>query len=111
VPILIVGFSIWYVVAGRLLVVLVDDRFLYVSNYRKEIRIRLSDVSKVTENAFINIHPVTIQLSKRTDFGTRITFMPKIWRVFFFGSHPVVAELNELVARAKASNYREPHQQ
>jgi hypothetical protein len=99
-PIMIFGLLITYVLGGRLRVVHVDDRFLYVSNYRRQVQIPLSDVSKITENVLINVHPVTLHLSTPSSFGTRIRFMPKTWQVFFFGSHPVVAELTELVAKA-----------
>jgi len=79
----------------------VDDDFLYVSNYIKEISIPLSNIEDVTENKWINIHPVTIHLKSPSEFGDKIIFMPKV-RVFaFFSSHPVVAELREL-ARVKS---------
>ena len=102
-PVMIFGLLIWYVLSGRLRVVHVDDKFFYISNYRRHIRVPLSDVSKITENVLINIHPVTLHLSTPSPFGTRIRFMPQIWRVFFFASHPIVAELTELVAQAKAA--------
>jgi hypothetical protein len=100
---IIVGLSFMYATVGRLLVVEVDDRFLYVSNYRKQAQISLNDVDKITENVLINIHPVTLHLSRPSPFGTRIRFMPKTWQAFFFSSHPIVAELNGLVAQAKAA--------
>lgn len=43
----------------------------------------------------MNLHPVTVHLSAPSAFGTRIRFMPKTWR--FWSSHPIVAELTELV--------------
>ena len=102
VPVIIVGLSFFYLIGGRLLVVEVGDKFLYVSNYRRQIQIFLTEVDKITENVLINIHPVTLHLSRPSPFGTRIRFMPKTWQAFFFSSHPIVAELKELVARAKA---------
>ncbi len=77
----------------------VDDHFLYVSNYLKEISIPLSDIYDVTENVWINIHPVTIHLKSPSEFGNKITFMPKTRFFAFFSSHPVVRELKVLAAR------------
>jgi hypothetical protein len=84
----------------RLKEVSVDDNFLYVSNYLKEVSIPLSDIYDVTENVWINIHPVTIHLKSPSEFGYKITFMPKTRLFAFFSSHPVVRELKVLAARS-----------
>jgi hypothetical protein len=80
---------------ARLKRVRIEDSAIYVSNYLKEIRIPFDAVADVTENRWINIHPVTIHFRTATEFGDRITFMPKI-RIFGWRSHPVVAELRQL---------------
>ena len=85
----------------RLKAVSVDDDFLYVSNYLKEITIPLSDIYDVTENVWLNSHPVTIHLKFPSEFGDKIVFMPKP-RFSFFSSHPVVNELKQL-ARSKVA--------
>lgn len=85
----------------RLKEVSVDDNFLYVSNYLKEVSIPLSEIYDVTENVWLNIHPVTIHLKSPSEFGDKIIFMPKVRFMSFFNlSHPVVNELKEL-ARSK----------
>jgi hypothetical protein len=56
----------------------------------------------VTENVWLNMHPVTIHLKAPAEFGDRIVFMPKGRSFAFFSSHPVVAELKEL-ARSKST--------
>jgi hypothetical protein len=89
------GTAFIYWASARLKKVRIADSALYVSNYLKEVRIPLDAVADVTENRWINIHPVTIHLRTTTDFGDRITFMPKI-RIFGWRSHPVVAELRGL---------------
>jgi hypothetical protein len=94
---------VWYFLAGRLLVVQRDDKSLSVSNYQREIQVPLSDVSKITENKLINTRDVTIHLTQPSAFGSRITFVPEVQFLLFFRSHPVVAELNQLVARARES--------
>ena len=87
------AFFLWDSV--RLKVVSVDENVLYVSNYLKEIVIPLSQIYDVTENFWLNTHPVTIHLKSRSEFGHRIVFMPKT-RFLFFTSHPVVKELKQL---------------
>jgi hypothetical protein len=74
----------------------VDERFLYVSNYVREISIPLSQIYKVTENRWLNHHPVTIHLRLPSEFGDKIVFMPKTRFFAFWSGHPVVAELEAL---------------
>jgi len=99
------AFILWG--SARLKEVSVDDDYLYVSNYLKEIAIPLSDIFDVKENRWINYHPVTIYLKSPSEFGDKIVFMPT---VRFFGgwsSHPVVAELKDLARpRIKAGRFR-----
>lgn len=97
----ILGIAFLYWICIRLKTVSVDGNFLYVSNYIKEISIPLSDISDVTENRWINIHPVKIHLKTPSEFGETIIFMPKIRLFAFFSSHPVVNELKELVKESK----------
>ena len=73
----------------------IDGTQLYVSNYLEEISIPFSNVIDVTENRWTNFHPVTIHLRNATEFGDRITFMPKS-RFFGWTTHPVVHELKML---------------
>ncbi len=75
--VLIVGsLSIWWS-SVRLKRVRVDGKTLYVSNFRKEIAVPLGIVERVSENRWINIHPMTLYLRGPTDFGDKIVFMPK----------------------------------
>ena len=97
----IMGAAFTYWSCAPLKEVSVDDNFLYVSNYLKEFAIPLSEICDVTENVWINIHPVTIHLKSPSEFGNKIVFMPKRRMFALFGSHPVVSELKEL-ARVKS---------
>jgi len=99
--ILTVGGTFMYWWCGRLMRVVLTDRELRISNYRREIVVPLSDVDGVTENRWVNVHPVTVQFVRRTDFGHRIVFMPKARPFALFSSHPIVAELRAAVATAK----------
>jgi hypothetical protein len=100
-PILLVGgiFIYWWCV--RLKRVVMTDGELRISNYRREIVVPLSDVDEVTENRWVNLHPVTVQFVRRTDFGYRIVFMPKTRPFALFSSHPIVGELRSAAATAK----------
>ena len=67
---------IWWT-CMRLKRVSMDERALYISNFFTEIVVPLHNVAAVTENRWINIHPVTIFFRSDTAFGPRIVFMPK----------------------------------
>jgi hypothetical protein len=73
----------------------VDDRYLYVSNYLREIQIPLNDIEAVRENRWINIHPIVVRFKQNSVFGRKITFMPKT-RFISWRTHPVVAELKQM---------------
>ena len=88
------AFILWS--CARLKRVRLDDKHIYVSNYRREISIPLSLIANVTELRWINIHPVTIHLRKETEFGRSITFMPTIRFFALWSSHPIVTELTQL---------------
>ena len=85
---------IWWGCA-RLKKVRTDGSAIYVSNYLTEVLIPFDAVRDVTENRWINIHPVTIHFRHSTPFGNRIVFMPR-FRFFNWRSHPVVSEFREL---------------
>lgn len=99
VTILGAAFLYWWCM--RLKRVRLDEEALYVSNYLREIRVPLHQVEDVSENRWINLHPVFIEFRGETGFGPRIVFMPKIRWFSFFRSHPAVAEIGEAVARAR----------
>ena len=92
-------FIYWW--CARLMRVVMTDRELRISNYLREIVVPLSDVDQVTENRWVNGHPVTVQFVRRTDFGHRIVFMPRVRPFALFSSHPIVAELRAAIETAK----------
>jgi hypothetical protein len=73
---------------------------LCVSNFVREIVIPTNMIARVSENRWINIHPVTIHFRCPTEFGDSITFMPKM-QFFMWRSHPVVAELMQIASEDK----------
>ena len=94
-----VGTAIIYFAVMRYMKVSVDETFLYVSNYSKEIRIPLSDIGDVTEIVWLRGHPVTIHLKRRSEFGSKVRFTPKSQGFRFLSPHPVVGELKALAER------------
>ncbi len=68
-----------------------DGEFLYVSNYRREIKVPFSEVVSVTEIIWISPPRVTVHFRAPTEFGQTITFMPRM--LVLWMSHPVVQEL------------------
>jgi len=99
--VLLAGSLVIYWWCVRLMRVAMTDRELRISNYRREVVVPLSDVDQVTENRWVNSHPVTVQFVRRTDFGHRIVFMPKVRPFALFSSHPIVAELRAAIETAK----------
>lgn len=85
---------IWWGCA-RLKKVQISSDAIIVSNFLKELCIPFSEIIDVTENRWINIHPVTIHLRSDTCFGSRIMFMPTR-RLFGWGRHPILGELRTL---------------
>lgn len=94
---LIGGATIYYFTVMKFMAVAVDNRFLYVSNFLKEVSIPLSNVRNVTEIVWLRGNPVTIHLRTPSEFGSKITFIPKS-KGFTksLQSHPVVAELRQM---------------
>lgn len=85
----------------RLKLVRMDHQRLYISNLVTEIEVPLSQIEGVTDNRWLNTHPVTIQLRDETAFGRTIVFMPRIRWFLFWNEHPVVDEILEAVRLAK----------
>jgi hypothetical protein len=81
---------------------LLDERQLYVSNYVQEIDIPFSAIVDVRQNFWLNFRPITIFLRETTEFGDRVTFMPKQRiRLQFWRVDPIVTELNQLAGLAE----------
>lgn len=102
-------FAIWIIVTCLLLWsclklkrVRADTKNLYVSNYFREIEIPFSMIENVTENRWLNVHPVTIHLNAPSEFGRKITFMPKTRLFGFWTDHPVVEEIKRMARRSRA---------
>jgi len=99
----VIGTAAIYWFCVRLKRVELDHNALYVSNFLKEVAVPLRDVEGISENRWVNTHPVTVRFRRDTGFGTSIVFMPTV-RFFALGApHPIVAELREAVRRARGA--------
>jgi hypothetical protein len=80
----------------------VDDDALYVSNYRTEVRIPLSEVTAVRESGGSKeFTGVRIGLRHASAFGKTIEFLPRLW-LPWSGTDPALRELKALCKQAGA---------
>jgi hypothetical protein len=93
-----VGLVAWwcFTVYIPLKVVSLDGRHLWVSNFRKEIAIPLSEVKQVAEVEQFRFKLVSLSLKRPTEFGREIKFMPRA-RLRLWKEHAVVGELRRLI--------------
>lgn len=86
---------------GRLKRVRMNAIALYISNYVSEIVVPLYEVAEVTEDYFASGHPVTIRFHRPTDFGSRITFIPRARWSGLQVSHPAFDELRRAIGQGR----------
>jgi hypothetical protein len=96
---LLAGTSIIYWSCIRVKKVSLDGDSLVISTFRRELRVPLRNVRRVSGSIFW--HPELIWLHFRcpTDFGTCVVFIAPM-RLLGFREHPLVRELRALVSRA-----------
>ena len=103
----IAAVSFWFLVIPLKQVDLNGD-VLVVSNYSRSIEIPLRDVERVTASIMLNPETIWIRLRTPSEFGSRITFLPR-WRFHSgFTRHPMAAELTDLVAQAQTAAEQAP---
>ena len=74
----------------------VDGRNLWVSNFRKEIAIPLSEVKQVAEVEQFRFKLIVLSLRRPTEFGRQIKFMPRA-QLRLWKEHSAVGELRRLI--------------
>jgi len=76
-----------------------DGGSLLVSNYFSEWVVPAGLITAVTQNRWIKLRPITIQLRTDPGCGTRVVFMPPLRIIFrFWHEDPEVDELRTLAA-------------
>jgi hypothetical protein len=91
----VLGFLLWFAVSRK--TVQMDDRFLYVSVFRRVSQIPLDQIARVTEAIGMRDRAVTVRFRNETPFGRTITFTPTL--VFGREPHPIVSELSRHAAK------------
>jgi len=86
--------SLWF--GAPLKMVRIDDEALYLSNYRREIRVPLAELESVGGTNWSISQVVTLGFRSETAFGRTIVFMPKL-RWLSIGEPPVVGELQAII--------------
>jgi hypothetical protein len=104
----VAGALVLYWFCIRLKRVDVDEHWLYVSNFTREIRIPLADIEEVTENRWVSSRPVTVQFRRENEFGSEIIFMPRTRWWKFWRAHPVVGELEAASRQARGLPPEQP---
>jgi hypothetical protein len=79
--------------------VYVDERNLYVSDYRVDATIPITNIERVTEFFLSEPRRVTIHFKEPTIFGRKIVFIAtyRFGPFSAFISHPIVSELRGLI--------------
>jgi hypothetical protein len=72
-----------------------DDHQLFVSNYLRETTVAFSAIADDKQNRWINSKQIQIYFSERTEFGDRVSFVPK-QRARFWRHDPAYFELRKL---------------
>jgi len=76
----------------------IDGDFLFVSNFKKEIEIPLSQISSTKENVWVLPRKITVRLNEPSTFGEKITFLGYHQPFLFFKTHPALEEIRRRVA-------------
>ena len=88
-------FLLWF--ARRLKFVSLDEEYLYVRDFSKEIQVPLSQVASVNESFFSNPKQITLLLSSASEFGSKIVFLPPPQWFGQMRKHPLVSELRQKI--------------
>jgi hypothetical protein len=97
------GAVAWFITLfGGLKVVETDGYWLLASDQSKTVWIPLRRVASVSRVLGPGGTRVRVEVACDTPFGREIVFEPQFDPRALVGQHPVVVELSELVARAKA---------
>ena len=96
----LLGAFLWFAMSRK--TVHMDDRFLYVSVFRRVIQIPLDHIAKVTETIGSRDRAVTVHFHSDTPCGRAITFSPTL--MFSRETHPIVAELSSYIVSDEKRN-------
>lgn len=96
----VTAFFCWF--GTRLKQVGVDEHYLYVAGFFKEISIPITAIDSI--GGFHNGSPVTLRLKEESEFGRTILFVAK-WRpVLPWEAHPIFGQLGQLIRKNQVGN-------
>ncbi len=82
----------------------VDEGSLIVSDYRTEVRNKLSEITSVEVTPYIKPERVRVRFCRATKFGDSVVFFPPIRGLSILTRSLVAVELKQLVAAARESD-------
>ncbi|HEY2846354.1 MAG TPA: hypothetical protein VGI80_00965 [Pyrinomonadaceae bacterium] len=109
VPIFSVAILAWtiYLSWGLKKVSIYGDK-LYVSNYRREIAVPLSEIIAVDGNIWTRPQRITIRFRTPTEFGSKIVFLAKYRWFNGWSIDPIVDQLRSLADSQSFTGYLTP---
>lgn len=103
----LIAVAVMWWTLGRLMRVELDDDSLIISNYRTEIRVPLSNVSKIGGPSRSNPPRYTLTFEEPTDLGRTIAFIPPMaWTLGRMKEREEVVELRAAWAAARSDAAR-----
>lgn len=94
--VVICAYWLWTVLPIKRVLLDAANQRLYVSNYRREIVVPLSDIAHVTEFTWHDPRRITLHLRTPCEFGDSIAFLATYqFGGWLAGEHPIVNELRE----------------
>lgn len=75
----------------------IDQDYLYLSNFRKSVRVPLKEVEMVSENMMIAPRIIFVKFKKQTDFGSEIMFVGYTKLFNYMRPHPAVQEIKSRI--------------
>jgi hypothetical protein len=94
---LVIGLVFIYYGLLRAKAVYIDENYLYVSNFIKEVNIPLESIKEVSEYATSSPRLIFIKFKNETEFGKKIMFIGRSHSFLFFSTHPSVKEIRKRI--------------
>lgn len=82
---------------GRAKKVFMDSEYLYISNFFKEIKVPLKEISDVKDDSWSQLRPIVVHFKEETEFGDRIMFLGRMEAFLFFSDHPAANKLRSAI--------------
>ncbi len=80
----------------------IDDRYLYVSNFKEEEQIPLTQIDRISEMKIFNPRRITIHLKRPANFGRKIVFLGYHQQWLLFGTHPAITLIEKKLEKLNA---------